>query len=57
MRSRIALIAALTVAAGVAPAHAQAPAADTILMNGKVITLDDTSSIVEAIAIRDGFHD
>ena len=51
MTNRLVLIAALTVAAGLAPAHAQAPAAaDTILVNGKVITLDDASSIVQAVA-------
>jgi hypothetical protein len=55
MTNRLLLIAALTVAAGLAPARAQAPAAaHTILMNGKVITLDSASSIAEAIAIRDG---
>ena len=54
MTNRLMLIAALTVVATATPAHAQAPAADTILMNGKVITLDDASSIVEAIAIHDG---
>ena len=52
--TRLTLIAALTAAVAGAPAHAQAPAVDTILVNGKVITLDDASSIVEAIAIRDG---
>jgi predicted amidohydrolase YtcJ len=52
---RLLLIAALTVAAHLAPARAQAPAAaHTILVNGKVITLDSASSIVEALAIRDG---
>src|SRR5437660_12464131 len=55
MTNRLVLIAALGAAAGIAPAHAQAPAAaDTILINGKVITLDDTSSIVQAVAIRYG---
>jgi predicted amidohydrolase YtcJ len=55
MTNRLVLIAALTFAAGVAvPAHAQAPAADMVLINGKVITLDGTSSILQAIAIRDG---
>src|SRR5262249_56772628 len=34
--------------------QAQAPAADMILVNGKVITLDGASSIVQAIAIHDG---
>src|SRR5262245_28392123 len=54
MRNHFALIAALTVVAAAAPAQAQAPAADMILVNGKVITLDDASSIVQAIAIHDG---
>jgi hypothetical protein len=35
-----------------APARAQAP--DTLLVNGKVLTLDPQSSVREAIAIRDG---
>ncbi len=47
MTNRLVLIAVLTVAAVIAPAHAQAPAAaDTVLVNGQVITLDDASSIV-----------
>src|SRR5215467_11798850 len=54
MRNHLALIAALTVVVAAAPAQAQAPAADMILVNGKVITLDDASSIVQAIAIHDG---
>src|SRR5215831_19005485 len=54
MRNHFALIAALTVVAAATPAQAQAPAADMILVNGKVITLDDASSIVQAVAIRDG---
>src|SRR6202049_4489477 len=54
MTNRLVLIAALTLAAGVAPTHAQAPTADMVLINGKVITLDDTSSILQGIAIRDG---
>jgi predicted amidohydrolase YtcJ len=37
-----------------APAHSQAPAADTVLLNGKIVTLDGTSSVAEALAIRDG---
>ena len=52
--NRLVLIAALTILATIAPAHAQVPAADTILVNGKIITLDDASSIVQAIAIHDG---
>jgi predicted amidohydrolase YtcJ len=43
-----------TLALAVAPAHAQAPTADTILLNGKIVTLDGASSVVEALAIRDG---
>src|SRR5215468_9126917 len=54
MTNRLVLIAALTLAAGIAPAHAQAPAADMVLINGRVITLDDASSILQAVAIRDG---
>jgi predicted amidohydrolase YtcJ len=54
MTNRLMLIAALTVVATATPAYAQAPAVDTILVSGKVITLDDASSIVEAIAIHDG---
>src|ERR1700730_2195492 len=54
MTNRLMLIAALTVVATATPAHAQAPAVDTLLVNGKIITLDDAPSIVEAIAIHDG---
>src|SRR5215831_14792584 len=54
MRNHLALIAALTVLVAAAPARAQAPGAGMILVNGKVITLDDASSIVQAIAIHDG---
>ena len=35
-------------------ANAQAPSPDAILVNGKVVTLDRTSSVMQAIAIRDG---
>jgi hypothetical protein len=41
MTNRLVLIAARTFATAVTPAIAQAPAADMILINGKVITLDD----------------
>jgi predicted amidohydrolase YtcJ len=34
------------------PAHAQAP--ETILVNGKIVTVDARSSVREALAIRDG---
>jgi predicted amidohydrolase YtcJ len=46
----IVLVAALT---AVVTANA-ARSADTILVNGKVITLDARSSVAQAIAIRDG---
>ena len=36
------------------PATAQAQAPDTVLVNGKVVTVDRESSIREALAIRDG---
>ena len=52
MMNRLVLIAVLTLAG--TPTYAQAPAADVVLINGKVITLDDASSILQAIAIRDG---
>src|SRR5262252_10561052 len=55
MTNRLVLSAALVLAAGVAaPTYAQAPAPRMVLINGKVITLDGTSSILQAIAIRDG---
>src|SRR6267154_2235615 len=41
----------LAIAVG-APARAQP--ADTVLLNGRIATLDASSSIVEAIAVRDG---
>ena len=41
-----------------ATAHARAqaptPTADTVLLNGKIVTLDTASSVAEALAIRDG---
>ena len=46
------LLAALAVAVFTATASAQT--ADTIVVNGKVITVDAKESVVEAIAIRDG---
>jgi adenine deaminase len=47
-------------AAGIASAgsivtvHAQAKSADLVLINGKIITVDDAFSIREAIVIKDG---
>src|SRR6266567_3575071 len=45
------VIAAISLA-GALPIAAQP--ADTILLNGKVLTLDEQSSVVQALAIRDG---
>lgn len=39
---------------GVSSLRAQAAAADLVLFNGKIITVDDAFSIREAIAIKDG---
>jgi len=50
--SRSLLLAALVVAVFTATASAQN--ADTVLVNGKIITVDDRESVVEALAIRDG---
>jgi predicted amidohydrolase YtcJ len=41
-------------AAVLAPAGARSQSADTILVNGKVVTLDGRSSVVQGLAIRDG---
>jgi predicted amidohydrolase YtcJ len=42
--------AALVLAVGVCGAHAQAT--DTVLINGKIVTLDGKSSVVQALALR-----
>jgi adenine deaminase len=42
----------LFAAAAATAAHAQS--ADTILLDGKIVTLDAKSSVVQALAIRDG---
>ncbi len=46
------LAAALAFAAFAMPVAAQSP--DTALVNGKIITLDQRSTIAEALAVRDG---
>jgi len=46
------LFLSLLFAAVASAAHAQS--ADTILLNGKIVTLDARSSVVQALAIRDG---
>ena len=50
--TRVALVVLLLSIASALPAAAQAP--DTVLVNGKIITLDARSSVQEALAIRDG---
>src|ERR1051325_4995324 len=50
--SKTLLLASLVVAAFTATASAQT--ADTILVNGKVVTVDARESVVEALAVRDG---
>jgi len=50
--SRTLLLAALVVAFFAAQGSAQT--ADTILVSGKVVTVDDKESVVEALAIREG---
>jgi predicted amidohydrolase YtcJ len=50
--SRTLLLASLVVAVSTAAANAQT--ADTILVNGKIVTVDSRESVVEALAIRDG---
>ena len=52
--SRRVLIFALSVPLASALLASQAPTADTVLLNGTVITVDPRDSIAEAVAIADG---
>jgi predicted amidohydrolase YtcJ len=52
MKTAIALLLALA-AAGFSPS-ARAQDADTVLLNGKVVTLDSAAPLAEALAVRDG---
>jgi predicted amidohydrolase YtcJ len=54
MIGRLALVLALTAGTVIVPARAQVQTADTIFVNGKVVTLDGKPSVVHGIAIRDG---
>src|ERR1700682_4540160 len=54
MKKTLLLIAALAACVLSTSGNAQVPAADTILVNGKVIPRDGASSVAQAIAIRDG---
>jgi len=51
MNRSILLVAVATIAVSVTSLHAQQPL-DTILFNGKIVTVDDFFSIQEAVAIR-----
>jgi predicted amidohydrolase YtcJ len=51
-RTKTLALAALVAATFTVDAWAQAP--DTVLVNGKVVTVDAKESVVEAVAIRDG---
>src|SRR5947207_3253459 len=53
MFERATILKILFLAVAVA-APARAQPADTILLNGRIVTLDTPSSIAEAIAVRDG---
>jgi predicted amidohydrolase YtcJ len=46
------LAAILALAAFILPVAAQSP--ETVLVNGKIITLDERSTVAEALAVRDG---
>ncbi len=50
--TRTIVIALCALLAAAAPAFAQSP--DTILVNGKILTVDAQSSVREALAVRDG---
>jgi predicted amidohydrolase YtcJ len=52
MKIAIAAMLALAAAAVGLPAHAQD--ADTVLLNGKIVTLDAAAPVAEALAVRDG---
>ncbi len=54
MRKCFAVALAVAAGFGLAPALAQTAPADTVLVNGKIITLDPNSSVAQAVAIRDG---
>src|SRR5579863_5717240 len=54
MAKRLLLIALVASCVWSTTGHAQGQAADTVLLNGKVVTLDGASSVAQAIAIKDG---
>ena len=52
MKTAIALLLTLAAAGFSSPARAQD--ADTVLLNGKIVTLDSAAPLAEALAVRDG---
>ncbi len=54
MRNPIAAIAVVTVLGLIGAAPAWSQEADTVLVNGKIVTVDSASSTHEALAVRDG---
>ena len=54
MRNLVAAVALVVVVLGVGILPASAQDADTILVNGKIVTVDAHSSTREALAVRDG---
>jgi predicted amidohydrolase YtcJ len=54
MRLSLSRVIVLAVAAIAAPAPASAQVADTVLVGGKIVTVDDRFTLAQALAIRDG---
>ena len=52
LAARLAALALLAIVLLPGAVHAQSP--DTVLLNGKIVTLDARSTIAEALAVRDG---
>jgi predicted amidohydrolase YtcJ len=47
-------LAGLALLAALLPASGRAQAPDTVLLNGKIVTLDGRSTVAQALAVRDG---
>jgi predicted amidohydrolase YtcJ len=54
MRLSLSRAAVVAIAVVVAPIAAPAQTADAVLVNGKVVTVDDRFTIAQALAVRDG---